>query len=65
MTAQQDELTEDEEHITQTHGLFDSIFAVFMMSIFQGVHININYYSNISIFAVILIFIGHWKSILW
>lgn len=38
------------------YGLFDSIYAVFMMSIFQGVNINIKFISNVVIFTVILIY---------
>lgn len=37
-------------------GLFDSIYAVFTMSIFQSVKIDINFLSNIIIFTAILIF---------
>lgn len=40
----------------RTLGLFDSIFAVFSMSIFQGVDINIQYVSNVTIFTAILLF---------
>lgn len=39
-----------------TYGLFDSIYAVFMMSIFQGVNINIKFISNVTIFTVILVY---------
>lgn len=38
------------------HSLFDSVYAVFMMSIFQGVNINIKFISNIAIFTVILVY---------
>lgn len=38
------------------YGLFDSVYAVFMMSIFQGVNINIKFISNIAIFTVILVY---------
>ncbi|KAG4071256.1 hypothetical protein HA402_003960 [Bradysia odoriphaga] len=41
---------------TGIYGLFDSVYAVFMMSIFQGVNINIKFISNIAIFTVILIY---------
>lgn len=52
--AKLDWITKDEG--CTTYGLFDSIFAVFMMSIFQGVDINIKYFSNITIFTILLIF---------
>lgn len=39
-----------------TFGIFDSIFVVFKMSIFQGVSIDINFLSNITIFTAILTF---------
>lgn len=37
-------------------GLSDSIYTVFKMSLFQGVKININFLSNITIFTAILTF---------
>lgn len=39
-----------------TYGLFDSIYAVFKISIFQGVNINIYFFSNITIFTAILMY---------
>ncbi|XP_037040297.1 uncharacterized protein LOC119077222 [Bradysia coprophila] len=44
------------EEGTGIYGLFDSVYAVFMMSIFQGVNINIKFISNIAIFTAILIY---------
>lgn len=38
------------------YGLFDSIYAVFMLSIFQGVNININFQTNIVLFTVLLMY---------
>ncbi|XP_063707554.1 uncharacterized protein LOC134836266 [Culicoides brevitarsis] len=38
------------------YGLFESIYAVFMMSIFQGVNINIKFLSNIVLFTILLMF---------
>lgn len=38
------------------YGLFDSIYAVFKISLFQGARININFLSNVAIFTVILTF---------
>ncbi|KAJ6635959.1 Glutamate receptor, partial [Pseudolycoriella hygida] len=48
--------TKIDTNLSSTYGLFDSIYAVFMMSIFQGVSINIHFMSNIVIFTVILIY---------
>lgn len=38
------------------YGLFESIYAVFMMSIFQGVNINIKFLSNIVLFTILLMY---------
>lgn len=48
--------TKNRETGHEAFGLFDSIYAVFKMSLFQGVNININFLSNITIFSAILIF---------
>lgn len=39
-----------------TYGLWDKIFTVFSISIFQGVAINIRYVSNVAIFVAVLLF---------
>lgn len=39
-----------------SYGLFDSIYAVFKMSTFQSIKINITFFSNFAIFAAILIY---------
>lgn len=54
ITIKTDAMNREEERTR--YGLFDAIFAVFMMSLFQGVDINIKYLSNVTIFGVILIF---------
>lgn len=52
----QTKLNNDNQEAHATNSLFDSIYAVFMMSIFQGVNIDIKFLSNIVIFTVLLVF---------
>lgn len=40
----------------KTYGFFDSIFAVFMISMFHSVEINTHYFSNVTIFMAIIIY---------
>lgn len=40
----------------RAYGLFDTIFTIFSISIFQGVDINTRYVSNVAIFMAILLF---------
>lgn len=47
---------EKEEKPIVKYGLFDSIYAVFMMGIFQGVNIDIKFISNIVVFTVLLVY---------
>lgn len=52
----QTKLNKEKQDAQATYGLFDSIYTVFSMSIFQGVNIDIKFLSNIAIFTVLLVF---------